>query len=234
MPEQSPFEVLEASFRLLCAGPSPLALHGREVGPPLPPRPIPLTELGSALLHPSTPYEARDRAVGLLVRRAQDHGGSWTVGLFGVLLPGLRAAVADVARAYPEAAADLEADVLAELVEVLAGFDADTERVASRLLWRAAQRARRRAVHEQAALRRRDGRPARDEAYRGAGHPDFVLAAAVRAGVLTPDQAELIGETRLGDVTVEEWAERIGWQPRSVRKRRSVAERRLLAWLGTR
>lgn len=38
MSDQSPFDVLEASLRLLCAGPSPLAVHGREVGPPFPRR----------------------------------------------------------------------------------------------------------------------------------------------------------------------------------------------------
>lgn len=42
MPAPSPFATLEASFRLLCAGPSPLAVDGREVGPPPPRRPVSL------------------------------------------------------------------------------------------------------------------------------------------------------------------------------------------------
>jgi DNA-directed RNA polymerase specialized sigma24 family protein len=224
---------LESSFRLLCRGPSPLAVDGRDCGPAFPRRPIPLTELAGMLLHPSTPFESRDRAVQLLVRRAQSEGGSWTIGLAGVLLPGLRSAVSDVARAYPESAEDLEADVLVEFVAALAAFDADTERVASRLLWRAAQRARRRTVREQAAASGRVTEPPPDAPHRPWGHPDFVLAEAVAARVLTSSQAELIGETRLGGVSVEEWAASIGWQPSSVRKRRSVAERRLVAWLST-
>ena len=247
MPDQSPFDAVEASFRLLCAGPSPLAIDGREVGPPLPRRTIPLTELGSLLLHPSTPYEARDRAVCVLARRAQDHGGAWTVGLVGVLLPGLRAAVADLAKTSQDGGADLEADVLVELMEVLRDFDLATERAASRLLWRAAQRARRRAVREQAESSRRvpedslpepradaSGRVSESpsgEPHREWGHPDFVLGEAVRAKALTAFEAEMIGETRLGGVTVSVFAVRVGWQPASLRKERSVAERKLANWI---
>jgi hypothetical protein len=51
---------------------------------------IPLDELGAMLLHPSTPYWARDRAVRLLFERSRRLGGPWTVGLAGVVLPGMR------------------------------------------------------------------------------------------------------------------------------------------------
>lgn len=84
---------------------------------------IPLTELTEMLLHPATPYEARDRAVRAVLRRAQREGGDWTVGLAGVLLPRLRAAIAPMARTYPFEAADLEAEALAALVEVVGVFD---------------------------------------------------------------------------------------------------------------
>jgi hypothetical protein len=245
MPDQSPFDTLEASFRLLCAGPSPLALDGWEVGPPLPPRAIPLTELSALLLHPATPYETRDRAIGLLARRAQDEGGRWVVGLVGILLPGLRAAVADVVKTSPDGGADVEADVLAELVDVVRRFDPGTERAASRLLWRAAARARRRALKDQAEKHSLDcealdeqadtaGRVAQSpsaEPHPAWGHPDFVLAEAVKANFLSPFEAALIGDTRLGGVTVAAWAARVGWQPASLRKERSVAERRLADWI---
>jgi hypothetical protein len=229
--EQSPFAVLEESFALLCSGPSPLAIDGREVGPPMPCRRVVLTELRGVLLHPSTPYETRDRAMGVLVRRAQRLGGPWTVGLAGVLLPGLRAAVADLVRACPEAAADLEAEVLVELIEALGNFDSDSERTASRLLWRAAQRARRRTVREQAAASGRLSTAPPDEPHRPWGHPDVVLAEAVAGGVLSPFEAEMIGETRLGGVPVAVWSAEVGWKPGSVRKERSVAERRLVEWI---
>lgn len=231
MSDQSPFDVLEASLRLLCAGPSPLAVSGREVGPPFPLRPIPLTDLRGMLLHPATPYEARDRAMRVLVGRAQRHGGDWTVGLIGVLLPGLRAALGPMVRVYPSAAADLEAEALVELVEVIAAFEPATERVASRLLWRAAQRARRRLVREQTDA----GQLAVGVAARDIGesspHPDRVLVRAVEAGVLTAEEARLIGDTRLGGVSLVAWARAEGHKESRTRMRRMRAERRLVRWL---
>ncbi len=88
----SPFDTLEKTFDLLTTGPRPLALDGTGL-PGLPDRPVPLGELKARLLHPSTPFAIRDAIVGELVARAQAEGGRWSVGLAGVLLPGLRRAV---------------------------------------------------------------------------------------------------------------------------------------------
>jgi hypothetical protein len=229
--EQSPFQALESSFRLLCREPSPLAIHGAELGVPFPRRPIVLTELASMLLHPSVPFEARDAALRLVVRRAQERGGAWTVGLAGVLLPGLRAALATMVSAWPDAAEDLEAEVLAELVDVVASFDPAAERVASRVLWRAAQRARRRLAKEQADFGRHVSRPFPAEPHRPWGHPDFVLAEAVKAGVINAADAELVGESRLGGRSIVELAEAMGERDGTLRMRRMRAEERLVAWI---
>jgi hypothetical protein len=231
MSDQSPFDVLEASLRLLCAGPSPLAVHGRELGPPFPRRPIPLTDLTGMLLHPATPFEARDRAMRVLVRRAQHQGGDWTVGLFGVILPGLRAALAPMVRAYPAGAEDLEAEALVGLVEVLASFDPATERVASRLLWRAAQRARRRLAREQAEAGRLEVVMAVHDPEQSSNHPDLLLKRAVEAKKLSPAEARLIGDTRVGDVSLTAWALAEGEPESRTRMRRMRAERKLVRWI---
>ncbi|MEA3075396.1 MAG: hypothetical protein QOF60_304 [Actinomycetota bacterium] len=230
MTEQSPFEALEATFRLLCQGPSPLAVHGREVGPPFPRRVIPLTELGGMLLHPSTPYEARDAAVGLLARRAAAQGGAWTVGLAGVLLPGLRNALIPLARTWPQGVADLEADALAGLLEALAA-GVPRERVASRLVSRAAGRAKHRFARELAAHGRHGSGALPAEPHRPWGHPDFVLAEAVQAGVLSDEEADLIGETRLGGVPLRHYAASRGGRHGTYRMRRNRAENRLVVWV---
>lgn len=231
MPDHSPLDMLEASLRLLCAGPRPLALDGRELGPPFPRRPIPLTELTGMLLHPATPYLARDRAARALLRRAQHHGGDWTVGLIGVLLPGLRAALGPMARAYPSAAEELEADALVELVEVIRDFDASSERVASRLLWRAAQRARRRLVREQADAEQFETDGPVFDPEESIAHPERVLARAVKAGAIEQDEADLIAETRLGGQSVVAWATAAGERDGTVRMRRMRAERKLVDWI---
>jgi len=231
LPDQSPFDALEASFRLLCQGPAPLAVHGRDVGAPLPARPIPLAELGPMLLHPAIPYDARDRAVRLVLRRAQGEGGAWVVGLAGLLLPGLRAALGPLARAHPDHTEDLEADALAELVAIAAEYDPDTDRVASRLLRRAATRAQRRLASEQAAAGRRAPTQGAVEPPAPWGHPEFVLGRAVASGVLTARDAGLIADTRLGGEPLAAWARRAGENYDAVNQRRYRAEQRVANWI---
>jgi hypothetical protein len=66
------------------------------------------------------------------------------------------------------------------------------------------------------------------------GHPDLVLARAVAVGVLTVEEADLIGATYLEDVMVAEYAERIGVSRWTVYKRRRAAEARLVEACRTR
>lgn len=231
MADCSPFDVVEGSFRRLGEGPFPLAVDGAELGLPFPGRLIPVCELAGLVLHPSIPYEARDRAMRLLVERAQKEGGSWTVAVVGSLLPGLRGAIGDYARGYPGSAADLEADVLVELVELIGTVDLDSSHVAPRLLWRAAQRAKRRLARNRAGIGRPVPGMSNSEPHRPWGHPDFVLAEAVRTEVISAEDADLIGRTRLEDVPAVVYAAERGERAGTIRMRRMRAERRLLAWL---
>jgi hypothetical protein len=190
--DPSPYETLETVFGLLTCGPEPLSLDGRLVGHGLPPRAIPLDELRDMMLHPSVAFATRDAAVAELARRARRDGGVAMVGLAGVLLPGLRRLTTPLARACPGKAADLEAAVLAGLVEAVEGFDEATRRPAASLVW-AGVRAAHRLLETERAWRARHvprGLPA--EPPRPAGHPDFVLAEAVRAGVVSVREAEVI------------------------------------------
>lgn len=233
MPKLSPFDALEARVRLLCEGPSPLAVDGREVGPPFPRRPIPLTELAAMLLHPGTPYSARDRVIRVLIARAAEQAGAWTEGLAGILLPGLRAGLAPMAKAWPSRADDLQGDALVALIEAIPAFDATVEPVAARLVWRVTSSARRRQTREIALAGRRVADPLPAEPHRPWGHPDLVLGEAVRAQVISTDEAELIGETRLGGVSVHAYAAQRGVGDGTLRMRRMRAERRLVSWLST-
>jgi len=228
--EQSPFATLEAAFHTLCEEPASLALDGRSLGWPFPPRPVPLGELRARLLHPSTPHDARDRALAVVARRAKAHGGSWTVALAGLLLPALRAIVGPVTRAWPSEAAEVEGEVLAGLLTALADFDGE-ERFAARLAWRAAGPVRRRASRELAEMARRPAVPVAVAPRRPWGHPDFVLARAVEDEAISRDDADLIAATRLEGVTLRAWAASVGVPYGTVRMRRSRAERRLVEWI---
>ncbi|MBT8226734.1 MAG: hypothetical protein HKP61_05445 [Dactylosporangium sp.] len=227
----APLDVAETTFRLLTTGPEPLTVDGGALGHSLPRRPIVLRELASVLMHPSCGYLASDAAWRLLVDRARTAGPAWVIGAVGVALPGLRSASWRLNRTFT---GDVQAELLAAFVTALTGVDTAEPRVAQRLCSTAlvAARARLRAVE-----------PARVEVTvrtvvsapppAPGGHPDFVLARAVRAGVISALEAELIGATRLEDIPIAEYATRAGLSRWAAYKTRARAEERLVAAIRT-
>ena len=129
-----PFDAADAAFRLLCAGPQPLALHASKAAAGLPDRPVPLDELRVLLLHPSTSARARNAVWAELIRRARDGDPAWTVGLAGIAMPGLRRAVGSLAAAYRGDPADLQAEVLTGFLAGVRALDPDD--LESGSLWR--------------------------------------------------------------------------------------------------
>ena len=151
-----PFDAADAAFRLLCAGPQPLALHASQVAAGLPDRPVPLDELRVLLLHPSTSAAARNAVWAELVRRARAGGPAWTVGLAGIAMPGLRRAAGSLAAAYRGDPADLQAEILTGFLAAVRALDLDDLEavpLASRLCLGGLAR--------RAAARLRRGRPRR-------------------------------------------------------------------------
>lgn len=228
---RSPLDALDAAFRQLVTGPHPLSLDLSDIGHGLPARPVSLDELRSILLHPSCGFAARDAVVAELVTRARSGQAYWTVGLAGVLLPGLRRTAGRLARDYPGDTADLDAEVLTGLLDALTAFDPSRRGVASRLLWAAyryAARVRRRELQEYG---RHVSRSVSAAPLRPWGHPDLVLARAVEEGVVCADDAELIGATRIGDIHMPDLAAQLEVKADTLRKRRRRAELRLAEWL---
>jgi len=80
----------------------------------------------------------RDAVVDELVARSRAKGGAWTIGVAGVLLPGLRRAVWPLVQSCPGKAADIEAQALAaflvaELIGVTRIGDVELADVANAL-----------------------------------------------------------------------------------------------------
>ena len=226
-----PFDAADAAFRLLCAGPQPLALHASKVAAGLPDRPVPLDELRVLLLHPSTSARVRNRVWAELVRRARDGDPAWVIGLAGIAMPGLRRAVGSLAAAWRGDPADLQSEVLTGFLAAVRDLDPDDlEQVplASRLCW-AAWRAGKALAYADAdyATRRRDLDDQSGAPELPWGHPDFVLAAAVRKRVLTAAQAELIGRNRLEGVPLAQIADERGTSHAALCNRRKRAEKAL-------
>lgn len=228
---KSPFDTVEDAFEALCSEPCPLVLEEGVVAG-LPARSLPLTELRAVLLHPATDYRVRNAAISILLGRARVEGGRWTVGLAGVLIFGLRRAISPLCDVCPHKAADIEAEALAGLVEGIAKTDPGRDRLAARLIWLARNRAKGLVAKELSEV----GRPGRhlssEVPARPYGHPDLVLVEAVAEGVIEAGDAALIGDTRLGGMTLVEAADHWGMAVDSLRHRRRRAEARLVVWLG--
>lgn len=223
----SPLDQAEAAFRLLVTGPDPLTIDGAVIGCGLPRRRIPLDELGCMLRHPSA-SAARDPAWRQIIQHARTGRPEWAIAAVALALPGLRRLAGHLARGYDGDPADLDAELLTAFLEALQSIDPDKPRIALRL-WRAARRAGIRLRHADAPYGSRHA-PAEDSAAPPppAGHPDFVLADAVRQGVITTAEADLIGTTRLEGVRLTEAAHRLGISYEAARLRRWRAETRLV------
>jgi hypothetical protein len=225
---QGPLDAADTAFRLLTAGPRPLALNPARLAGGLPDRMVPLGELRALLLHPATSAAARNKVWAELVRLAQSGEPAWLIGLTGIAMPGLRRAVAAVSAACRGDPEDLQAEVLTGFLAALRALDGDDlDRVplASRLCW-AAWRAGQKHAYATAdwGSRRRDLEEFPAAPPLPWGHPDLVLAAAVRAGVLTAAEAELIGRNRLERIPLAVIAAEQGVSHSSLCNRRARAE----------
>ncbi|WP_344587557.1 hypothetical protein [Actinomadura vinacea] len=232
-----PFDIAETTFRLLTRGPSPLSMDGALLGHGLPARVIPLDELRSVLLHPSTGHAARDAVWKELVIWARQKGGvSWVMACVGLALPGLKAVVRDDLRAYVRSegkagSARVAGELLVAFHDGLLRIDIERPKIAQRLLWRSAKaverayRVRVRVVPVEPAMLAqiapRRGRPEQ--------HVDLLMDAAVRQGTLTRLEAEIVIATRLEGVAPDSVAKQLGIGYEALMKRRRRAEERLVA-----
>ncbi|UGQ10546.1 hypothetical protein LO772_27425 [Yinghuangia sp. ASG 101] len=227
---QSPLDMARTAFALLVTGPAPLAVDGRAF-PHLPGRTIPLDELRDRLLLRRCPLETRDAAWAHLVTRSRTEGAAWTVACVGMALPALIPLGRWMADRYPGEPWDIHAEVLTGFLRGLASVDLDRPGIMVRLRW-GAFRAGHAALYE--AL---DAPTPIAPGFRSLpppppwGHPDLVLARAVRWGVVTRTEADLIGTTRLDQVPITDWAATQHTTTAAAYKARSRAERRLVAFL---
>lgn len=222
-------ETAADAFRMLTTGPAPLALDGAAVGHGLPRRAIPLTELRTILLHPSTSRASRDAAWRQVVTNTRTRSSAWVIGAVGIALPALWKMAGDLADGYEGELADLHAAIVTGFVAGLHRIDASRPGIITRLRW-AAYRAGLLARHARDAIP-----PVRVPAPASAPppppweHPDLLLMDAVGKGVLSPLQAELIGRSRLEDISLKDAAAELGVGTQAAYKARRRGERRLVA-----
>ncbi|MGW6063160.1 pilin [Streptomyces sp. NPDC055189] len=225
-----PLETAAQCFALLVAGPHPPSVDGREF-PGLPDRAIPLDELRTRLMRGQCPRRTRDAVWTLLIRRARAQGATWTLACAGMALPALSGICHWASGRFPAEPFDLQAEVLTGFLGALATIDLERPRPHVRPRW-AAYRRMLAVLYE--AL---DAPVPVARVFVPAppkppwGHPDFVLLGAVRVGVLTRTEADLIGRTRLEEQSVPDWAQTHDRPVMAAYQARRRAELRLRAYL---
>jgi hypothetical protein len=228
----SPLADIERSFRSATRAPALLALDAAEISCDLPPGLLPLDELRQLLLHGGLTYAAKDRALGLVASRARTCGELWILGLAGVLMPGLKRVARRLRRTPGVDPAEVGPEVVIALLEAIARVDPAGERLAARLCWEVYRRAARALGVRRGAMR--DPVWPTDRPPGSAvpsSNPEEVIARAVRVGVITMDDAELIALTRLEGQRITDLAASLSLPASRLQKRRERAEARLIGLL---
>ncbi|MFI5590085.1 sigma-70 family RNA polymerase sigma factor [Amycolatopsis sp. NPDC051758] len=225
--ESGVFDTARTAFAWLVTGPHPVALDGHRILG-LPPRLMPLDEIGAALIAKGCPQETRDAVWTALVTRSRAEGGTWTVACVGLALPVLIPVAAKLTNRFRGEVHDIHAAVLTGFLEALPDVDLTRPAILVRLRW-AACRAGHRALRDalDAATPVADLGARAPGPHDVGGHPDFVLLAAVEAGVLTAAEAALIGETRFGELSLADAANARGQTYKATQQARHRAERKL-------
>ena len=173
----------------------------------------------------------KDTAWRYLVERSRTAGGAWTVVAVGMAAPMLKSLAKKTADKHPSMRQDdVAAEVLTGFLEHLAVMDLDKDGICVRLYY-ATMRAAVKAAHRDAALPSIRIEPGSMVPGVPCAHPDVVLARAQRAEVITASEADLIGMTRLDEVSLAEAAECLGVTANAAKIRRQKAEARLAAFL---
>jgi DNA-directed RNA polymerase specialized sigma24 family protein len=224
-PSPSPLAYLEAAFRDASRGPRPLAIDGQRTADDLPPRQIPLEELRRLLLHGSLTFETKDRVLGQVAARAKAGDEAWVVAFAGLLMPGLKRVARRLRRTGGVDAQEVGSEVVIGLLEALAHLDPCRDRIAATVCWEVYRRAHR-ATAQPPGFELPISDSLRDRSVLGL-HPEEVLTRAVRAGVVTADEAELVALTRLEHHALSDLARSVGLPRPRLAKRRYRAEARI-------
>ncbi|CAL9329871.1 hypothetical protein SUDANB121_00059 [Nocardiopsis dassonvillei] len=224
----SPLEVVETHFVHLA--PAHLTLTGSTVHPWLQERIYALYELRDVLMDVDTPHEVKDEVLRHTIRRAR-LSQDWMVGALGLCMPAFRSTARRTCRGLSSDGVDtVESAILSEAVHQIRTINIDYARLAwylTRPVHRTALSTRRREKEAPRPAGAASEQEAPDPGVQGSA--ELLLVAAMRVGVLSRSEANLIARTRLENIPLAEVAGELGVSYPAVAKRRERAEARLVA-----
>ena len=193
---------------------------------------LPLCVIRPLLLDAATPPVVADQVWRALVGHARGQGGEWILAAVGCAVPKLRAACWHATRNLEVDRDEVAAAALAAFTDALLTLDPLPEAdVLSELARPARNAAQRVADHVRRVRRTHTRLSASIPPPTAPGHPDFVLAGLVRDGVITTEEAELIGLHRLEGVSLRRIAQARGWYPMRACRKIHAAEQKVIAAL---
>ena len=212
----------------------------RTLEPALAPFATPAALLG--FLRRSSAGEREDAVLRALLRRARTDPLAARL-VLQRLLPGLKRRAGQMMICAGERE-ELWSLLLAAVWERICTYPIERlpRHVAANLLLSSVRRTRELLAKDRALTACAAANPSGDELFAGPGPEDGfspfgldgLLAAAVKAGVVSAEEAELIARTRIDRVSLMRCATSMGVPYDALRVRRRRAERRLLAHLGAR
>ena len=173
-----------------------------------------------------------------IVRQTRTKNSGWTVVACGLAGPALMSKTGMLEACFPGAdTAEVQAEIVEGFLLALRTIDLDdpgVESLAGALANKAFNKARvpyREAARDMADLSA-DGMVSGPPCF-PVGHPDIVLARAVRAGVITAEEAEYIGRTRLEERNLADVGAELKVATTTLFDRRAAAESRLVEALAS-
>jgi hypothetical protein len=222
----SALDSAERAFQgLVSRRPHPVVFDARELGHGWPARFIPLDELRDLLVRdPRVSHAARDAAWHQIIDYARTWRQPWIAVAVGLARPALVAMAGKLRARREQVMTDVESELVAGFIESLLRHDLSGPGPQVRMCW----------AGWRAAVLVRDANPWEDvpemfdpssrSPTRPYGHPDLLLGRAARLGIIGADDAELISQTRLGRVLVEQIAAERGIDAAALRMRGRRAE----------
>lgn len=219
------FDAVEQAFARLVADPGAPRVR-TQLGV------LPLAVIRPLLTDPATPPQVVDGLWRALAGRARGEGGVWILAAVGCALPKLRAAAWHATRDVRVERGEVAGAVLAAFTDALLTLEPLPASGMLGALTRPARNAAQRVADQVARVQRAHAPlPASMAPPAPPGHPDFVLAELVRDGVITSEEADLIGLYRLEGRSLQHIADARGWYPMKVHRKLRSAEARVISAL---